>query len=285
VAVLAAVVACAAADPHRSAFAARGVPPPAHHAVSWSIVRSLGIFAVSVSGHSSLPALRASMADPSAFPSVVNTAFTFMALLYGGVAAVGYFYFGDKARMVVTASLARDSPFAGRDLFSVPGLTLDGAVGAFVLLNAVTTYPALVMIVQETLWAAVAPARVANPRRLRPGPRLGLRLAVAAVSSIVAVGAYASIANALALLGGASSMSASLLLPVAAYARLAARDAVGLSRPRKVGLASLFFFGVCVTVAVVWQAAGDLLADIRRKGGGGGGPKDGVRWLAGGLMF
>ena len=39
-------------------------PPPEHGVVRWGIFESIGIFAVSVSGHSSLPVLRNSMKQP-----------------------------------------------------------------------------------------------------------------------------------------------------------------------------------------------------------------------------
>ncbi len=38
--------------------------PPAHISADWNIIQACGIFAVSVSGHSSLPVLRNSMATP-----------------------------------------------------------------------------------------------------------------------------------------------------------------------------------------------------------------------------
>ena len=39
-------------------------PPPVHISADWNIIQACGIFAVSVSGHSSLPVLRNSMATP-----------------------------------------------------------------------------------------------------------------------------------------------------------------------------------------------------------------------------
>ena len=39
-------------------------PPPEHGVIRWGIFESIGIFAVSVSGHSSLPVLRNSMKQP-----------------------------------------------------------------------------------------------------------------------------------------------------------------------------------------------------------------------------
>ena len=64
-------------------------PPPGHEAVRWGIIQATGIFAVSVSGHSCLPAVRNSMAQPQRFNSVLNLAFSTMALIYGTVASLG----------------------------------------------------------------------------------------------------------------------------------------------------------------------------------------------------
>ncbi len=44
-------------------------PPPAHISADWNIIQACGIFAVSVSGHSSLPVLRNSMARPQVIPN------------------------------------------------------------------------------------------------------------------------------------------------------------------------------------------------------------------------
>jgi len=86
-----------------------------------------------------------------------------MGLLYGGIAAAGYYYFGDGSQQVVTANLKENSPFgSGSSLFDIPGLSLDNAIGGFVLLNAFTTYPALIMIVQDMLWALFSPVFLAR---------------------------------------------------------------------------------------------------------------------------
>ena len=39
-------------------------PPPGHDLACWTLFKGAGIFAVSVSGHSSLPAVRNSMRRP-----------------------------------------------------------------------------------------------------------------------------------------------------------------------------------------------------------------------------
>jgi Transmembrane amino acid transporter protein len=65
-------------------------PAPGHHLLQWGIVPAFGIFAVSVSGHSSLPAIRASMAKPHDFGRVLNLAFVAMAVIYSATAGFGW---------------------------------------------------------------------------------------------------------------------------------------------------------------------------------------------------
>ena len=58
-----------------------------------------------------------------------------------------YFYFGSATSELITADLAERSPFSGRSLL-VPGLTLDRFVNVCIALNAWTTYPVLVVVLQ-----------------------------------------------------------------------------------------------------------------------------------------
>jgi len=74
----------------QSPFPAVGLqPPPGYDLASWGMIQAAGIFAVSVSGHSSLPAIRNSMAQPQRFGTVLSASFTAMAVLYGAVACLG----------------------------------------------------------------------------------------------------------------------------------------------------------------------------------------------------
>ena len=239
-----------------------------------------------------------------------------MGLLYGGIAAAGYYYFGDASKQVVTANLKEDAPFSGGALFNVRGLTLDNAIGGFVLLNAFTTYPALIMIVQDMLWALFSPAWArrrtggggamegggaggAGPPAppvppMRPLPRLMLRLAAATLTAAVAVGAYSSVADCLALVGGASSMSCSLLLPAACYLKLAGGGSGGAGssspssssspagepeeggRQKKMtaaarrALIAMLVGGSALTAAVVGQSLSELINGGKEEGGVGG---------------
>lgn len=77
-------------------------PAPGHKAFHRDVLQGFGIFAVSVSGHSSLPAIRSSMARPHLFGSVLNLSFAVMLLVYSSVAAFGYYYFGDMTSQIIT---------------------------------------------------------------------------------------------------------------------------------------------------------------------------------------
>lgn len=51
-----------------------------------------------------------------AFDTVINLAFTAMLVIYGAVAGLGYYYFGDAASTLITEDLAANSPFTGRSV-------------------------------------------------------------------------------------------------------------------------------------------------------------------------
>lgn len=69
------------------------------------IFQAFGIFAVSVSGHSSLPAIRSSMAHPQQFGGVLRFSFVVMTIIYGCVCGLGYYYFGEETSQLVTTGV------------------------------------------------------------------------------------------------------------------------------------------------------------------------------------
>ena len=82
-----------------------------------------------------------------AFDHVLAIAFGSMLAVYGLVAGLGYYYFGRDAATLVTSDLATDTPFAGKAIL-VPGLTVANFMAGCVLLNAYTTYPSLLLVIQ-----------------------------------------------------------------------------------------------------------------------------------------
>jgi len=264
-AVAVAVMACVVDDPLRQRYGGGGGTPPPPHAggLRPGIVRAAGIFSMAVSGHSSLPSLRASMADPTAFPRVLDAAFTAMGLAYAATGAFGYWYWGDASEPVVTANLATSAPFASRFL----GL----AVGWAVLANALTTLPSMVMVVEATLWSLTPWARgvgqsgwACRPglagdtalRRPRRWFRFVSRAVVAGMSSAAGVAAASRLGAAVALVGGLAALACSLILPTVCYARV-----VGVSRDapwRAAGLLGLLAGGVALTALIVVQSVGEM---------------------------
>ena len=82
-----------------------------------------------------------------AFDSVLAIAFGSMLGVYALVAGLGYYYFGRDAATLVTSDLATDTPFAGKAVL-IPGLTVANFMAGCVLLNAYTTYPSLLLVIQ-----------------------------------------------------------------------------------------------------------------------------------------
>jgi len=216
------------------------------------------------------------MADPSIFPSVLNAAFAAMGVAYGATAAAGYWYFGDAASAVVTANLATDAPFARASLLppSLPKLTVAALVGWAVLLNAFTTLPSMVMVVDSTLWSltswasgnaisagggedrdgwlcrpGVGPGAAAL-RRPRRSVRFVMRFLIAIASAALGALAASSLGNAVALVGGVAALSCSLILPTVCYARVVGVDGYIASA----GLVSLLAGGVVLTGLIVAQS-------------------------------
>lgn len=109
----------------------------------------MGIFACSVSGHSTFPALRASMHAPSQFPRVIWLSFSSMMAIYCTVAAVGFWYFGDQVTTLVVEAMAQGSVYS-RGKATIGGLQVGvgDAVAVLVGLRAATAFPAVVMVLQ-----------------------------------------------------------------------------------------------------------------------------------------
>ena len=116
-------------------------------------MQSIGIFAVSMSGHSCLPALRTAMKRPDHFPRALAAAFSIIAAAYAMVAAVGYWYWGNTVSPLATFDLATNSPYSSSSGQSFLGgwLKIDKCLAALVLITCSAKIPALVMVIEELL--------------------------------------------------------------------------------------------------------------------------------------
>ena len=90
--------------------------------------------------------------DMQEFDTVLNISFGLMLGVYGTVAALGYYYFGSSAHTLLTTDLACNSPFSGH-YFLLPGLTADKLVALSIMLNAYSTYPSLVLVMQVSSYS------------------------------------------------------------------------------------------------------------------------------------
>ena len=97
-----------------------------------------------------------------AFDSVLAIAFGSMLGVYALVAGLGYYYFGRDAATLVTSDLATDTPFAGKAIL-IPGLTVANFMAGCVLLNAYTTYPSLLLVIQARPCVPMQSTRCKGP--------------------------------------------------------------------------------------------------------------------------
>lgn len=218
-------------------------PPPGHTALGPSLAQAVGIFAVSLSGHTTLPALRAGMSRPSQFPAVLRAAFGVMALTYGGVGAAGYWYYGDATAALVTTNISAAGAWASSHL--------DRGLACLLLVSCATKYPALVLVLQDLLLGLV---QGSSPQARRHPPRpaflTALRVLLCAASVAASYAAFDAVAGVMALVGSVASLSCSLLMPVLFYALLAWKE---LGRAARAGLAALLALGAVLMVYLTTQ--------------------------------
>lgn len=197
------VVGTLALDPGREELPQ---PPPGREWASRTLPQAVGILAVSLSGHSSLPALRAGMARPSRFPALFTACFGAMAGLYCVVGAAGYWYYGSATLPVITGNLARAGPWVK--------YRVDTLVAALLFMSCLAKYPAIILVLQDLL---VGLGAGATPPAARVAPRASalraLRLALLAATMGVSYAMRHSIAEVMSLVGGVASLSCSLLMP------------------------------------------------------------------------
>jgi amino acid permease len=274
--------------------------PPAPHALAhWpGVLQSIGIYAVSMSGHSSLPGIRSKMKSPHKFSYALGASFAIMALVYSVVASAGYFYWGDAVSPLITFDLATNSAYSslttgggngadggstGVGNINIGGISgqswhqswhqslqIDRILAALVLITCSAKVPALIMVTDELI-KGVLPARtrqaafaadVSFHRRQQPEgagqtwlqrrSQFLSRVAIAACALGLGVPARNELGNVLSLVGGACSMTTSLVLPVAFYTKLSWETH---SNAVKVGLSGLLVLGSVLLVQVTYQGA------------------------------
>lgn len=110
------------------------------------VVKAVGLFACSVSGHSTFPSVRATLADPQRFHQVIYNSFTIMLLSYGAIAAVGYWYFGDGLQPLIINNMVNGSVYS--KLRWLGDLDVGRLTSLLVGFRAYTVFPAVVVVLQ-----------------------------------------------------------------------------------------------------------------------------------------
>ncbi|KAI7835542.1 hypothetical protein COHA_010558 [Chlorella ohadii] len=249
-------------DPQRQAMAQQ--PPPTHHLASLGVIQAIGVFALSSTAHSTLPALRIAMQKPSRFPLALMLGFTTMLIGYSAIASAGYWYWGDAASPLAADDLAANSFFTGS---RVP---IHRVLAALVLVNCLTKVPGLILVLQDMLISFLphGEATYFHP------PKLAylIRLVLFGCGTLLALTAYRVLGSALSLLGGLASISCSLLLPTAFYSLLSWRR---LRLPAKAGLTVLLAVGVALVGLITSSNLCDLLESCRERHSHGGSSSSG----------
>lgn len=243
--VVAAVVAATVIDPHRKASFIQ--PAPGHAVFQKQLLQGAGIFAVSLSGHSSLPAIRSSMAEPQQFGRVLSLSFGTMFLVYSTVAASGYYYFGNATSQIITTDLAERAPFAGSFIL-VSGFSVPKLVNIFITCNAFSKLPLIVVVLQDMIVGAVPCFR--EGLLARPSTAYTIRLLLFAAASIVSYQAFDVLGILISLTGGICSMTCSLLLPALFFTCLHWRDLQAAGRTMMVMLLTC---GACILLLILAQ--------------------------------
>jgi len=285
-AVAVAVLSLLLVDPERQSVH----QPPAPHAVAhWpGLLQSIGIYAVSMSGHSSLPGIRSKMQHPGEFSRALGASFAIMAAVYAVVASAGYYYWGDAVSPLITYDLATNSAYSSltstadasrsnTDGSLISGqmwqqwIQIDRILASLILVTCSAKVPALVMVVEELI-KGILPARTPqeinaadvsfHQRQGRLEARLQSwlqrksqfvsRVAIAGCALALSVPARNQLGSVLSLVGGFCSMSTSLILPVAFYTKLSWETH---SNAVKVALNGMLVLGVVLLVQVTYQGA------------------------------
>jgi len=216
---------------------------PSHHNLSPSLPRSVGIFALSMAGHSALPSFRNSMKRPHMFHFVINVAFSIMLGFNLLVSAIGYWYWGDDVSEIIMQDIALKSPLRG-----VMGL--DVIMTALIGLNAFSKVPTLLLVLEDIVLSSFF-GDANTSKHLGLMIKCGMVCGVALCTAL----AYNVLGLVMSLLGGMVSMNASVVFPHAFYLKIYWSE---LSVARRMGIGALLVFSICLSCLIVEENARGL---------------------------
>jgi solute carrier family 32 (vesicular inhibitory amino acid transporter) len=235
--------------------------------VHWGgLFPALGLFAVSSSAHSALPALRQCMKRPQQFPSVLIYCFAIMTIVYTIVGMLGYMLWGDEAKELLTVNLDEDAP----RLVSQVLVTL-------ILLACYAKFPVLIMVIQgylqtsfrnkkrrdetsppplERTTAASSSCSPSLLSSLKGGVGISLRLCIGSTTFLVAAIGREKCGNIMSLVGGLGSIACSLVLPVVCFSILGWQRC---SLWERLGLSVFIIVSLTIAALVTGQNVHNLL--------------------------
>mmetsp|Transcript_30222 Transcript_30222/g.85368 ORF Transcript_30222/g.85368 Transcript_30222/m.85368 type:complete len:230 (-) Transcript_30222:1366-2055(-) len=184
--------------------------PPSHALIGPSLIRSIGIFALSMAGHAALPSIRNSMGKPHRFHFVISAAFGVMLGFNLIVSCAGYWYWGDQVSEIVMQDIALRSPLHGL-------LGISTLMTAMIGLNAFSKVPVILLVLEDMILSMMYPLKE-HPAP----PRLGflVKMGIMVFVGLLTVTAYDVLGIAMSLLGGLTSINASVVFPALFYLRL-----------------------------------------------------------------
>jgi len=190
------------------------------------IIPTATIMAYSNAGHGIYPELMQRMEEPEKFPACVRRVGVVVFLVSVGVAAPGYFFFGNYAQPSVVQNIGVDLNFS-----AIPHLGWMSPVAAFgmtvkMMSSQALSLTALSSVVEGLLGEVV--------------PRIAVAPLLLVTSAVVASRFAASVATLLSLIGSVFCMNIAFVLPVICYWKLAQEPVRGIQR---IFFTTLLFIG------------------------------------------
>lgn len=237
--------------------------PVAGHCVFdfFGILQSMGIFSLSLAGHSTLPTVRESMKRPEDFGKAISIAYVLMSTLYVSVAVCGYYYWGDSVTAIALHDLVTNSPYSSD---SSSGLwwhliPLEKMLPLMVLASCLAKIPVFAIVIQDLGVEFFIYRTYSNPYRLRQQLQFWMKFAISIMCLSVAILTRKKTGSFVSFIGGFCSMTMSLMLPILIFARLSWRHRTIPQRTAlvAVGMLSLAIISV-VTVLNLQTLFDDL---------------------------
>ncbi|KAI9014117.1 transmembrane amino acid transporter protein-domain-containing protein [Hyaloraphidium curvatum] len=215
--------------------------------VEWLLPRSwmgmplaTGLLMGSFAGHAVFPSIYVDMEDRKGYPALITLTYGMLVVLYGALAAAGYYMFGSSTAQEITLNFARTPAY--------PPALVHWTV-ALVAINPLSKFALTLSPVNAFLERALLPPSLSSATRA--ALRTASRTAVAAAVFLVAA-LFPAFERAMGVLGSLFSFTVSAAFPCACVLVLASSGGM------RVSLAERIACGVILVASVVLGASGTL---------------------------